>query len=366
MPIAYALRRLILALLITLPAGQAIAAEPGTGWREILRPDETTQFEEFGRSITAIISKLAGTNDPQRGFHAKGHGAMLAELAVEPGLPPHLRHGVFRESRAYPCWVRFSNGVGINQSDARPDVRGLALKVVGVPGRKLLEGEENALTQDFLMTNNPVSLARDATQFMAFARGNVNPLTLPLTLTKELGLAEALRITTFLSRALSRPIRSLATESFWTGGAIAFGPHAAKLLVRPVGADKASGLLPRRDGLRADLVQRLAAGDVVYDVYVQLWVDEKRTPIEDTSVEWEESVAPPVKVARLTITRRDLESDGCMKEEEYANSLAFTPWHATADLRPIGHTMRARKVVYRVSAQLRRHAPEPTGAERFR
>jgi catalase len=274
---------------------------------------------------------------------------------------------MFGQARTYACYVRFSNGVGSIQSDSRPDVRGLAVKVIGVPGKKLLEGEEHAVTQDFLCTNSPVSLARNAKQFMAFASANLNPLTLPFTLGREIGAREAARITAFLATSLARPIRSLAVETFWSGGPIKFGPYAAKLLWRPEGADPAHGILPGRDGLRKDLKERLEKGDVRYDLYLQFFVDEARTPIEDTSLEWLENVAPPVKVARLVIKQRNLESEAAQREEEFVNSLAFTPWHCTEDLRPIGHTMRARRVVYKASATLRHHLSEPTETNlRFR
>jgi hypothetical protein len=341
-------------------ASMALAATPSTDWKEKVAPDEAQQFEAFAKEIQTIQKTLAGTgHDAMRGFHAKPHATVAGELTVLPDLAPELRQGIFKETKTWKCWVRFSNGVGFSQSDSKPDVRGLAIKVLDVPGIKLGPGDENATTQDFLTTNSPVSLARNATQFMAFARAAVHPLTLPFTMAKYIGAAEAARITAFLATSVTRPVRSMARETFWSGAPIKFGPYAVKFQFRPVAPASAHGLFPGRDGLRADLVKRFAASDVRFDMYVQFFTDEKRTPIEDSSVEWKEKAAPAIKVATLLMKKCDLLSPAAQKDEEYANSLAFTPWHCTEDFRPLGHTMRARRLVYRSSAQLRHFTQEP-------
>src|SRR5262249_53355444 len=144
-------------------------------WKEQIKPDEAQQFAKFAQDIQSIQQTL-GAGQVHRGFHAKPHAAMSAELTVLPDLPEYARAGLFKESKTYKAVVRFSNGVGKIQNDSLPDVRGLAVKVLGVSGKKLLEGEENASTQDFLCTNGPVSLARNGAQFMAFARAALHPL----------------------------------------------------------------------------------------------------------------------------------------------------------------------------------------------
>jgi len=62
--------------------------------------------------------------------------------------------------------VCFSNGGPIRGSDRRPDVRGLAVKVLGVPGKKLIPGLEAAPTQDFLAIHSPVTPFRNADEFV--------------------------------------------------------------------------------------------------------------------------------------------------------------------------------------------------------
>src|SRR5262249_15554434 len=47
----------------------------------------------------------------------------------------------------------------------RPDAHGMAIKVLGVPGMKLLPGEQNAHTQDFLMIDNPTFFIQNVDEY---------------------------------------------------------------------------------------------------------------------------------------------------------------------------------------------------------
>ena len=73
--------------------------------------------------------------------------------------PPDLRVEFAQPNAAYPTVVRFSNASGSGQPDFKPDLRGVALRVQVPPDRQ----------HDLLMTNYPVSHARDAYQFVKFA-----------------------------------------------------------------------------------------------------------------------------------------------------------------------------------------------------
>ena len=109
----------------------------------------------------------------------------------------------------------------------------------------------------------------------------------------------------------------------------------------------------------------LAQGTVEFDLAVQFYVDDQKTPIEDASVEWKEADAPFVKVARLSISQQDLETPAGQKQEEYVEKLSFDPWHAPVEFKPLGNIMRARNAAYRVSTQTRSALPEPTQLETF-
>jgi hypothetical protein len=100
---------------------------------------------------------------------------------------------------------------------------------------------------------------------------------------------------------------------------------------------------------RADFLTHAATGPLRYELQLQFFVDEARTPIEDATVEWQESVAPFVRVADLTID--NVNSDAAF--EAQVEQGLFDPWHALAEHRPLGEVMRARKAIYFPSQQAR-------------
>src|SRR5439155_9121585 len=101
----------------------------------------------------------------RRDAHAKHHGCVRAEFIVEPDLPANLRVGVFQAPRAYAAWIRYSNSDGRPQPDKQRDIRGMAVKLLGVEGEKILEDEKHAPTQDFLRISHPVFVTKDLAQF---------------------------------------------------------------------------------------------------------------------------------------------------------------------------------------------------------
>ena len=70
----------------------------------------------------------------------------------------------------WPVYARFSNGSSAHQPDKAPDVRGFALKLVGVPGKKIIAGLEQEATQDFLFIDQPAIAFRNPDEFMTFVR----------------------------------------------------------------------------------------------------------------------------------------------------------------------------------------------------
>jgi len=157
---------------------------------------------------------------------------------------------------------------------------------------------------------------------------------------------------------LDSNVRSMATEHYSSTAPIMFGPYAVKFTIRPSEGGTAPPVYPSTDKnfLREELAHRLKAADLVFDFLVQFYVDDERTPIEDTSVPWRPEDTPPLKVAELRIPRGEL--DDCTTT---VDKLSFSPWHAIEDHRPLGNIMRARRFAYEASAAVRDAGkPEPT------
>src|SRR6478752_184452 len=145
---------------------------PSTAWTEKIEPGERELFERFARDVIVPRQKEVAqrTDRPvERCLHYKPHAGLMAEFQVLPNLPDHARFGAFREPRVLPAVVRFSNGESFDKPDQKPQPRGIAIKLVGVPGPKLLKDQRDALTQDFLATSHSVtSTVREVRQFMVF------------------------------------------------------------------------------------------------------------------------------------------------------------------------------------------------------
>jgi hypothetical protein len=315
--------------------------------------EESVQFAAFAQQIQAIQKKAAADHGQpiQRGFHAKSHACLEGELRLDHGRDARTRFGVFADDGPPKhVIVRFSNGVGWKQGDAELDARGLAVKVLGVPGPKYLPDEQS--TQDFLMTNSPVPVGRDAVEFMTFARANTDG--------RIAGLFFLLGHAPTAAQALSRTnaVDSMVTERFWSGGAFHLGAHqAVKVSTRP--CDLHLVREPKRssdDYLRADLIDA-AKGGVCMALYVQFQTDPERTPIENASKIWEETDSPIVLVGRIVMPPQTV--DPSPAATAACDQLSFSPWHAIPAHKPMGHINRARRFVYNASRVGRGGGGEP-------
>ena len=113
----------------------------------------------------------------RRDEHPKSHGCVKADFIVHDNLPADLRHGIFKEPGKYQAWIRFSSSDPTSGSDKRRDAHGMAVKLLGVEGEKVLENEKHLMTQDFVMANHNVFFVRSASDYLrfisAFAAGGV-------------------------------------------------------------------------------------------------------------------------------------------------------------------------------------------------
>ena len=282
-----------------------------------------------------------------RAFHAKATLAVTdAELRFLDDLPEDLQVGFAQPGRAYRTVVRFSNAAGTGRPDHEKDLRGVALRVI-------VSDEEQ---HDLLMTNYPVSHARDARQFVEFAvataGGRASRAVGLVRLVFRVGLRETLRMLGNIRRARTR-IGSVATATYWSRGAIRWGgPLAVRYLLRPAEGTPPEPPPSRTDPahLSREAARRLAAGDIRMVLYVQRYRDQRSTPIEDTAVEWTEQVSPPEPVAVLTISRRDVTTTDQRAQAGLVEPMAFNPWNSTPEFEPLGNLNRARKAAYDAGA----------------
>jgi hypothetical protein len=353
-------RRLIVALLLlVLIVGAWLARALRDPWPAeqgvSVSPDEGAYTSRIVASAVAMIDAAHARAEGRpysRDVHSKAHGCVKARFEVGD-LEPRLRHGLFTQPGTHDAWVRFSSGDTHVQSDLVRDARGFALKVMGVPGEKLLPAEKDETTQDFVLINSPQFFIRtlsDYEGFMAYmAQGSRygwffdgfawQPWRWRL---RELYLA---------GRTLKAPPSSLLQTQFHSLSAYRLGPSQfVKYSARPCEARRP----PRRERgenmLREALEADLAQGEGCFDLLAQLQVAGKNMPVEDATVLWSEKDSPFLKVARVTIPRQQFATP---EQDAFCENLSFTPWHALPDHEPVGVMNRVRRALYQEISRYR-------------
>ena len=309
---------------------------------------ERKGFHQLAQAMLDIQEKNranAGASHVMRTLHSKILvGVTNAELRMDPDLPPPFRVGHFTPGAVLDASIRFSNASGVPKRDDAADMRGIAIKLALPHGQ----------SHDLLMTNYPVSHARNAKQFVQFATIAMGDSeTFKERLVAHFGADEAMRMITAVMKGM-RPSAGLQTEAFWSRGALLWGTFPVRLMLRPSldpNVDQGEAVPATADGLREGFANVLNARPIAFRLAIQSYVDEEHTPIEDAAVEWLESEAPPVEVGTLVIPSQNILSEDGLHAMAQVNELAFNPWNAPPLFRPLGNINRARGEVYGASAR---------------
>jgi len=321
--------------------------------------EEQRTFEAFAQEIGRIQTaqtKSRDQADGQRGFHSKAHGCVYGWLQLYPDRDPRTKFGVFADGKGpWPLWVRYSNGVGWRDKDEKLDARGMAVKLMGVPGAKLID--EETQTQDFLMTNSPTPVGKNAVEFMKFARANSKSFLRGIVF--MWGHAR----TAGPALLGTNPIPSAVAEQYWGGSGYHLRANqAGKVTAKPCSTQRRREPDGSGDDRLAEDLATAARDGFCFKLYVQFQTDPWLTPIEDASREWTEDESPLVPVGQITIPAQDTRD---AKRGEFCQSLSYNPWHSIAAHQPMGHINRARKFVYAASRAHRKGGHEPFDFEGF-
>ena len=328
---------------------------PVSDWKEIIPEGEAAKLEAHA----AFLGSLQKPDS--RALHVKANSGVEAEFEVLADVPDEAKLGMFATPKRYRALARFSNGAGRRQSDRKLDVRGLAVKVFGVDGKKLIPGLQDETTQDFLAIRTPALPIRDADEFMTIVRASQTPALMPFRMLGGLGFRRGIQVIRSALAGLKSPQSPLAATTFYSALPITYGPYAVQYAFAaqdPPAPVKIVDATSLGDGLAARLRERA----VHYDFQIRFYTDPVATPIEDASVAWS---SPWLTIGKLTLPVQDPASPKGQRVAEVVEKLSFDPWHARSDLRPLGNIMRARNVAYRVSTQARRAAAEPREVPTF-
>jgi Catalase len=329
---------------------------------EHLYPREKSVAEELSVVIEQSIRKQYAVGNARRDAHPKAHGCVKAEIHVLEALPDALAKGIFIPGRTYQAWIRFSNGSSDpTRADIKRDARGMAIKVLGVPGKKLLEDEDAATTQDFIMINHPVFFATDPARYLSFMQdANSDHFYTKLLIPFALGAKGTLIAVETRSARISNPLQtrywSMVPYQLGTGSgrqAVKYSARACSATVDPMPGN------PEHDFLRAALRNTLQNGDACMEFLVQPRASNSMD-VEDSRTEWKEAQAPFYTVAMIRIPRQVFDTP---EQSEFCENLSFTPWHALQEHKPLGVTNRLRKVIYDHISRVRHEMNNTTRQE---
>ena len=240
----------------------------------------------------------------------------------------------------YDAWIRYSSGNTLVQKDSKNDARGMAIKLMGVPGRKLMEddGVPHAETQDFVMMNATQFFILNLPEYLVFTQylgegsnygyflGGFTPDLPQKNWSKIFNFSNYHPREMMLAlKTLKPPPDSLLNTPYYSVSAYKLGAeNVVKYSARPCADAKAADV--DRSGpnfLRDEMTAHLKDRDACFEFMVQLQVPGKNMPVEDTTVEWSESDSPFVPVARIEIKKQSF-----VENQETCENLSYNPWHS--------------------------------------
>lgn len=326
---------------------------------EQIPADEAALTQGIIEDAIRVVEQHRDNTRVLRDAHAKAHGCLRAEVTVLPDLDSSLRHGVLSEpGRTWQAWMRLSNGNAYPQFDRARDARGMAIKLLDVPGDKLMSNASHATEQDFVMFNHPAFFVRDVAEYQSnFAAQADGKKALAFFPGWDPRRWEIRHLIIALKTLAPAPQSPVAT-TYNSIAPFKLGPHNIKYRVIPAPENCPSYALtaPNEDlpnFLRNMLYRQLSLDRVpaCFALQIQRQNASYYMPIEDPSVEWNESISPFATVAHIRLPAQDFDSN---EQNLFCDNLSFSPWHALPEHRPIGGINRLRKAVYE-AVSLYRH-----------
>lgn len=357
----------------------ANARSQNTPFDDVPNPqEEPAQIKELAELTRGLLDMRYPKPDKiLRGVHPKSHGCVQAMFQINRDIPEKYRVGLFEKpGKRYKAWIRYSNAasrVEHDLKDGENGSRGMAIKVLGVGGKVLLD-DNGRHNQDFLMINTPafafanvedylrlnqILLSQNDDSSLFFAPALVQPTPPGFTpeqiqrILKSLGIVQQIK---------AIPVANPLEVQYFSAAPFLFGPdRVMKFSARPCGELKPQVLPenPSENYLHEALVKTMSQEeDICFDFMVQVRGKEPDLNIEDATTVWDEAQTPFVKVAKITIPSPQ-PGIGNRRRLMHCENLVYTPWHSLVEHQPVGGINRLRKEVYLSSEHHRLGAQKP-------
>jgi hypothetical protein len=327
--------------------------------------DEAEIEQKLNETFDVILERTAGDyGHAVHSVHAKAHGILTGELAVDEGLPVELAQGLFAHSGTHRAYLRMSTNAGDILPDTISLPRGLAVKVLNVHGDRLSGAEGK--TQDFIMVNGTAFQANTAKNFLGGLellaqttdRMEGTKKVVSATLRGVRHVLESVGAESATVSALGgAPNVEPLGETYYSVTPFRYGDYVAKFSVKPIAPEmtaltgKEIDIDGRENAIREEVRKQMSHMDAVWEFRVQLCRDVDKQPIEDPTVEWAENDAPFQRVGLLRVPMQDSWDP---KQFALVNErMRFSVWTGLDAHRPLGNINRARQSTYRHSADFR-------------
>lgn len=282
--------------------------------------------------VEATLEKQRKTHKPgdtaRRDVHTKSHGTVVGKFRVFDNIPASCKIGLFAQAATYDAQLRFSNGAGgTTGSDAIPNIRGAALKLSGVSGRKALVGEETSTEHDFLLANDSGFFVKDIEDMLLLAQGKM----------KELARRRPSVLWNLLC-ATMKLVKNPLHTAYYSQVPYQYGDAACHWALLPVARDSFFSL-PNffdRDFLRHAVERTLRKREAKFIFAVQF--QRQGDSIADSTKVWKGKFVPLAELVISQTRKPVLESDG--------EALSFNPFRALEVHKPLGWPGRTRAAVY--------------------
>ena len=312
--------------------------------QEYPEKNEEKIAEKIVKLLQDQMLRLYGKNKEKqlRQIHPKMNGCVKAEFIIEKKLPEELKVGIFKEATCFPAWIRFSNGDTKPLPDWKKDIRGFAIKIMNVPGDKIVKSNQDCGNHDFILMNTKNFVSKKVKHFYRILHVVTVPYK-PGTFFPK--LFSVLRSVPILVRATKAKVKCdhPFSVSYFSTVPYRFGDKSKAVKYAAIPSEKNNLIYTdtiNKDFLKANMAATLIRNEIIYDFFVQFQTDPVEMPIEDPTVVWD---SPLIKVATIRIPPQIFDTPG---QNDFGDNLSFNSWHALPEHRPLGNFNRVRKKIY--------------------
>jgi len=306
--------------------------------KEYVAPNEEYYYDQISNILIEQEQKKYAPGQTLRIFHAKSHGCVKAEFIINDNIPEELRVGIFKNTGSFPAFIRFSNSGDTPTSDMKKGIRGAAIKIMNVPGDKMVESTGVASTQDFVLFSTqsitPKNVQHNYEGIKAVYSGKLQLLAFLIQPSHWYILRDQIKSPSHCPNILEIPFYSTTPYRFGETKAVKYALVPRKPAVSTM-PKTASDIF-----IRERMASDLHASEVWYDFKIQFQLDADAMPIEDASVDW---ASPFITVASVKIPVQTFDDP---EQFTFGENLVFNIWHTLPEHQPLGSVNRSRKSVY--------------------